>query len=173
MVSNGIAWPAMTGIVVLVGMILFRRNIGAFIDRAYEVNRRGIKAEAPSRLVKKIAEQIARDLNAAKEDGVTIDGDSLVIRDSSGQPRILAGTGPGGEAFITIMDGAGLPRVVLAASSAVDVASSEAEAEVAGLLGFPDSEQAMKNFAAVIGSMSDGTGSVVVKTNSGELKEFS
>jgi hypothetical protein len=155
-------WPLATTVIALAAMIIFRREIGDVITRSHEfkTGRVSLKAKPPGPTAREI-KQILSEVEGG--DGL-LDAQRLVIRDSSGRPRMLAATVESGEPFLTLIDEDSRPRATLVAASATDpdgLAMLFFHGESAG------------DTASFIGAERDGSGAVGIRDSSGIWKEMS
>lgn len=161
-------WSLSVPLMVISAMLIFYSPIAALVGRIVEVKagRVSMKTKA-QRLDPEIMKQLQEIVSQAAADEEHLDARRLVIRDSQGQPRIIAATlEPSGEAFLVLVDENGEVRVSLSASSAADPTG------IAMLL-FPGKGRPPSEMASFIGAEGDGSGAVAVRDSSGILHEMS
>src|ERR1700676_2600138 len=101
--TKALAWPLTTIVLAVSAITVFRKPIGELIGRISKLKfgRMSMEAKASKadaeivKMVKAITAQQAADEEH-------LDADRLVIRDSKGLPRIVAGTVESGEPFLAL-----------------------------------------------------------------------
>lgn len=180
--TKTLAWPLTTIMLAVLAIRVFREPIAELINRisklkfgrmSMEAKASKIDAEIVKRVKAIIAPETADGAKPAAASGPepalseNLDADHLVIRDSNGLTRIIAGTVESGEPFLALIDEEGEIRASLSAGSAADPAG-------VAMLMFSRKGLPPGDMAAMIGTEnSDSSGAVGVRDSSGVWKEMS
>lgn len=160
-------WSLTTLIIAITAMFLFRESMGGLIERTYDLKagKIWVKAEQRTADIEKIEQEVQRVIAQSATTDTQLDTDRLIIRDSNGHARIVAGVMEGsGEAYLAIADADGQIRTSL-------VSSSRGDPDGLAMLMF--SGKSSDELASFIGAEADGSGSVGIRDSSGAWKEMS
>jgi hypothetical protein len=167
--TKALAWPLTTAVLIISAIRVFRKPIGELIGRISKFKFGRISMETKASKVDREIVKLVREITAspAMPGEEHFETRRLVIRDTKGLVRILAGTVESGEPFVALIDEDGEIRASLSASSASDPTG-------VAMLMFSGKGRRPGDMAAMIGTEnSDGSGTVGICDSSGTWKEMS
>jgi hypothetical protein len=167
--TKALAWPLTAMVLAVSAIKIFREPISDLIGRISKLKFGRVSVEAKASKVDAEIVKLVREITAlpAMPGEEHFETRRLVIRDSKGLPRIIAGTVESGEPFLALIDEEGAIRASLSASSAADSTG-------VAMLWFPGKGRPLRDMASFIGAEStDGSGAVGIRDSSGTWKEMS
>jgi hypothetical protein len=156
-------------VLVISAINVFREPIGELIGRISKFKFGRMSMETKTLKVDQEIVKLVREITASPSmpGEEHFETQRLVIRDSEGLVRILAGTVESGEPFLALIDEEGEIRASLSASSVSNPTG-------VAMLMFSGKGRAPGDMAAMIGTEnSDGSGAVGIRDSSGAWKEMS